>query len=116
MLDDNGGCVGLIDVLDLLEWCDSKAPQDDRYDFTRRRHEEERVRAGTEIRNATVKQVMSKLVHCSPHFFSFNHEFNFLALHLFFMVFFFLCLLSLCSTLQTFQARTLITLSRKVLQ
>lgn len=59
VLDENGACAGLIDVVDLLEWVDSHAPQDDRYDFTRRRHEEERVKAGAEIRNATIKQVMN---------------------------------------------------------
>jgi CBS domain-containing protein len=58
VLDEAGKCIGVVDMLDILSYVDSVAPADDRPDFTRKQHEEERSLAGLHMRGGNVKQVM----------------------------------------------------------
>eukprot|EP00455_Lapot_gusevi_P014277 TRINITY_DN17090_c0_g1_i1.p1 TRINITY_DN17090_c0_g1~~TRINITY_DN17090_c0_g1_i1.p1 ORF type:complete len:356 (-),score=22.60 TRINITY_DN17090_c0_g1_i1:65-1132(-) len=52
-------CIGLVDFFDLLFWSDSCAPQDDRPDYTRQRHDDERVSCAYKMKNAKVSEIMN---------------------------------------------------------
>eukprot|EP00455_Lapot_gusevi_P003376 TRINITY_DN11388_c0_g1_i4.p1 TRINITY_DN11388_c0_g1~~TRINITY_DN11388_c0_g1_i4.p1 ORF type:complete len:323 (-),score=42.45 TRINITY_DN11388_c0_g1_i4:60-899(-) len=54
-----GKCSGLVDFMDLLFWTDSCSPQDDRPDFTRQRHDEERVQSAHKLKSAHVSEIIN---------------------------------------------------------
>jgi len=81
VLEDNK-CIGLVDVIDALEYIDQHSPQDDRPDFTRKRHDDERAKASLEIRNCEVSQLINFSGQNQTHRFKENDSLDKVAMSL----------------------------------